>query len=186
MKYILLFFSSMLFSQLPINHAVTMEICDSNNDNMETINLSDANSLISTNSSYLFSYFSTLSNAQNNINSLPSIQVINGSKTFYARVVEQGGNIDYASIFFDLKNCTMNVSPTTNKQKSLVFPNPATDFINVTSEKNSNLKEIFSFDGKKLKSSYENKISVAELKSGIYFLKIIKENGVETIKFIKK
>ena len=184
-RFLFLFTSQFLFSQLNINHNVILNICDNNLDGIEIIDLNTSIPLISTDQTYIYQYFNSNSNAQNNINPIPNINVVTSNKIIYVRISAPSNKVDYAQIQINLLDCTMSTSEN-NKRKSSVFPNPTTDFINIKSEEKSILKEIFSVEGKKIKESYLNKISISELKSGIYFLKINKSKDSETIKFIKK
>lgn len=73
-----------------------------------------------------------------------------------------------------------------------VYPNPATDFINIKTYNNRNLQiEFYSLSGTKLKQcdnfASNQPISISDLKSSIYLVKIsTEENQIETIKLIKK
>lgn len=71
-----------------------------------------------------------------------------------------------------------------------LFPNPTDSYINITSnfDKPFDVK-IFSIDGREVKPELENQstIDVSDLKSGMYVVKFIAENGeyLETLKFTK-
>ncbi|WP_396212342.1 choice-of-anchor J domain-containing protein [Flavobacterium sp.] len=74
----------------------------------------------------------------------------------------------------------------------IVGPNPATDVVNI-SAKNSNTintVEITDINGRIVKNETVNattsQINVADLNSGVYFLKASSENGVGTTKMVKK
>lgn len=78
-----------------------------------------------------------------------------------------------------------------------IFPNPATDYINlavkfVNTAKNVNI-EMIDFSGKVVYtaqmqnvSEQSNKISVANLAAGVYAIKVTTENGMMTRKFVKE
>ncbi|MDW9381874.1 T9SS type A sorting domain-containing protein [Chryseobacterium sp. JV558] len=80
---------------------------------------------------------------------------------------------------------TLGISSVT-KKKFIIYPNPASDFIQIeTTEK---LKEvnIYSATGQKVLTSQELKIPIRALSSGVYFVEI-KTNGGSTIhKMVKK
>lgn len=76
-----------------------------------------------------------------------------------------------------------------------IFPNPATDNLNITSNNNSkiNLIEIYSINGQKVKSFSDNQINhflrfnISDLSVGSYFIKIFNNNElVQVTKFIKQ
>ena len=76
-----------------------------------------------------------------------------------------------------------------------VYPNPATNVINVVNPANTSaLKvEIFDVNGrvvasddKALENSTEGSISIDHLETGIYTLRVYGENGQKTFKIVKK
>lgn len=70
------------------------------------------------------------------------------------------------------------------KENINILPNPATNYINLS--KSAKSIEIYSFDGKLVKSikDYQtnNKIDISQLKPGLYTVKF---NGTQTSKFVK-
>ncbi len=74
-----------------------------------------------------------------------------------------------------------------SKNDVKIYPNPAKDFINVTSKKEINSIEILEQSGKKISESKELKINVSQLPKGIYILKIKFTNESSSIqKLIKQ
>lgn len=73
-----------------------------------------------------------------------------------------------------------------------VGPNPATDVVNISAKNNNiiNSVEITDVNGRVVKNITINattsQINVADLNSGVYFLKASSENGVGTSKIVKK
>ncbi|OWK74564.1 hypothetical protein CBW16_03925 [Flavobacteriaceae bacterium JJC] len=82
--------------------AATEKICDVNNDNTETINLSDYLALFSTASGTSVTYFNTAADAQNNQNAISANPIITGDRTFYYRINVPGfcANIATLNILF--------------------------------------------------------------------------------------
>lgn len=83
---------------------------------------------------------------------------------------------------------TQGVLVTVNKISKAtvtVFPNPATEQLNIsTSEKISNYN-IFNIEGKAILSGKDSKINTSELAKGIYILNINTSEGSSFVKFIK-
>jgi hypothetical protein len=75
-----------------------------------------------------------------------------------------------------------------NESRTTIYPNPATNVLNVISEKEIRNVEIYNVQGQLVKSISDNvnSIGISELNDGIYFVKIYTENGTATHKFIKK
>jgi hypothetical protein len=84
------------------------------------------------------------------------------------------------------------LSPTGIKEHNSsdirLYPNPATDLLSISSEKEIQHAEIMNIDGQLVKSisGQFNSIGISDLSNGFYFVKVYTENGTETIKFIKK
>ncbi|MBB5332801.1 SBBP repeat-containing protein [Chryseobacterium koreense] len=98
-----------------------------------------------------------------------------------------------ADIFVQkLNDPSQNLASSENAIKSnlRIYPNPATDFLNIQNPGNLKISkaEILDLNGRLIKNTtIENtKISVEKLPKGMYFLKIITEKGIENLKFIKK
>ena len=70
-----------------------------------------------------------------------------------------------------------------------IYPNPTTDFINISSKEKINTAEIYDINGRILlkTNKVEDKIFLENLNAGIYLLKLQFENGsIETQKIIKR
>ncbi|MGB0881941.1 MAG: DUF4886 domain-containing protein [Vicingaceae bacterium] len=70
----------------------------------------------------------------------------------------------------------------------LLFPNPATHNIEINTDVNYNSISILDFTGREIKqiSSQQTKIDINDLKSGIYFLRLIGKENTLTKKFVKE
>ncbi|UHO38668.1 T9SS type A sorting domain-containing protein [Chryseobacterium capnotolerans] len=75
-----------------------------------------------------------------------------------------------------------------SKDKIQVFPNPVSDFIQISGIKDGQIIQIYNIDGRLVKSEiFNSKIDVSELTSGAYVLKITtREFQFYEFKFIKK
>ena len=83
------------------------------------------------------------------------------------------------------RDLTMNTAETVDKESFVIYPVPAADEINIRGIKNSENYQIFSADGRIVKTGKvvpNATINVAELVKGSYILK----TGDKTAKFIKK
>lgn len=67
-----------------------------------------------------------------------------------------------------------------------IYPNPAKDFITITSEKALKSIEIYDALGRLIKTNSSNKINVSQLSKGNYLLKIKTDSGEVIEKFIKE
>jgi hypothetical protein len=93
---------------------------------------------------------------------------------------------------FHVDLCAHKVAedPTTiqsPKRETSIYPNPSTDQIFITSEKDINYVEILDATGKILHSGTEMLIDISSFPSSIYFVKIVyKDQSIDTEKLIKK
>lgn len=91
-----------------------------------------------------------------------------------------------SAYIFTSTNLATNES-NLSKNNVKIYPNPAKDFINITSQKEINSVEILDQSGKRISESKELKINVSKLPKGVYILKIKFLNGSSSIqKLIKR
>jgi Secretion system C-terminal sorting domain len=92
----------------------------------------------------------------------------------------------YCKYFADENGQLGTNKPNKIAQESMViWPNPATSKISVsTTAKISNI-EVFDLTGKKVLSSKSNEIDIAALQKGLYLIKANTQNGSQTQKFVK-
>ena len=69
-----------------------------------------------------------------------------------------------------------------------LFPNPAKTILNINSKEFVSQVEIYSLTGARVKdikpSSKKIKLSISDLKPGIYFVKVYSEKGITTSKLV--
>ncbi len=69
-----------------------------------------------------------------------------------------------------------------------LYPNPATDVINITSKSQNGSIEIYNITGKQVLSKNlglgKNTVNVTQLKSGVYLARLVSDSNVETKKLI--
>ncbi|MDO5655522.1 MAG: choice-of-anchor J domain-containing protein [Flavobacteriaceae bacterium] len=70
--------------------------------------------------------------------------------------------------------------------KIKLYPNPATDFIQIATDETFIKAQIIDVNGKLIQESTTKSISVSHLQKGIYFVKIFTENKIVSEKFIKR
>lgn len=108
-----------------------------------------------------------------------------------------GGTNNQDGIVIDDINVSGMTTSVANQQPATnlytVFPNPAQDFLNISSERNElfDRTSIFSLDGKLIldnrSSSNSANIEVSSLVSGVYILRVVSATGrVQVIKFRKE
>lgn len=71
--------------------------------------------------------------------------------------------------------------------KVSLYPNPASDVVNINSQRNLEKIEIFNVTGRLVKTTMENlnSVDVSSFKKGVYFAKIYQDGAVSTKRFLK-
>lgn len=129
-------------------------------------------------------------------------QVLAGGEQMYyfAYDISSFAGADSLMIAFRHHNCTdenfivldeINVTNTLginlNVIETAVFPNPATDVLNIKSEEEIAVARILTLDGKVVKTVSNGTIDVSELTSGMYFYNVETISGkLATGNFVKK
>ncbi len=118
--------------------------------------------------------------------------IINGltaGTTYYLRAWDYGNDNFGVSPFYLREDTTVGI----NDHESLSFkyyPNPATDFINVTDNSNIHEISIVNLMGQEVKKatpeSREVSLNIANLKQGIYLMKVRVGDKTSIVKIIKK
>lgn len=148
------------------NQALT-QIFVGGNDTLEILNLkNDTNTIIT-------DFF-----AENNPN-LTCIQVDDAS---YSNT--NWTNIDATASFSE--NCGYTLSNEVFQESNFsIYPNPVSDFLNITSDFDIESICILDIQGKELLKSISTKLDVSQLKTGIYFIRINSSNNNTIKKIIK-
>lgn len=85
-------------------------------------------------------------------------------------------------------SATTGILLTANEKELILFPNPASNVLNILSNENTTI-EIYSLDGRLIESHKVQgnlTLNVADYKNGIYFVRSIDENGnLSQQKFVK-
>lgn len=110
----------------------------------------------------------------------------NGS---YLQLISTSLDNNLASSWIASSSALANDGFNYNSASVTIYPNPATSFLNITSQTTMNKMEWYNIDGKFIKSlevnSNEVQTDISEFSLGLYFIKIYTENGVTTSKWIK-
>jgi hypothetical protein len=118
--------------------------------------------------------------------------------TFTNMKVPAGGKVSIAQHDASLRLYSAEVKiktiTTLNKniedgQNLVLFPNPTSEFLNVSNAKNAQLS-VYSIEGRILRTNYSKtdnaKIDVSKFKSGSYIIRITKDNLITNYRFIVK
>jgi hypothetical protein len=72
--------------------------------------------------------------------------------------------------------------------ETAIYPNPATDMINISTDNQVQRVEIFNMQGQlvKVETGEVTRVSVKDLANGLYTLKLTTDNGTSMHKIIKK
>ncbi|KMQ62131.1 hypothetical protein ACM40_07415 [Chryseobacterium sp. BLS98] len=100
---------------------------------------------------------------------------------------QQQGDV-YLSVYMQGKsNAALDVKDIKTVDVS-IYPNPASDFVNIRSKTDVASISLFSIDGKKLAKTHgENRIDISAYSTGVYFLNIVLKDGITfKHKIIKK
>ena len=132
----------------------------------------------------------SISNDLNNTSSLKDVEIPTGTTSITWTITDEAGNKNTCSY-----TVTVNVSSGTDELISLneikIYPNPASDFVIVESEKLKIYQiEIFDITGKLVKNCTINEnlqsFDISNLEQGIYFVNVKTNNVNRVFKLIKK
>lgn len=98
------------------------------------------------------------------------------------------GSSDLGVVTYDLNFSQLSTNePALVKNNIILYPNPATEVININTDKKINKVIIYDATGRLVKTSYESKIPVTDFKSGIYVVVAeFADRSIINTKFIKK
>lgn len=162
---------------LAIDSANNIYVADTGNQNIRKIT---ASGLVSTIAGTIFGYLDgegTVAQFKN-----PYCITVSNDGTLF--IADTGNN--------RIRKITNTTLGTTNEIVTnniiQIYPNPTTNFINISTKKKITSAEIYDINGRQLlkTNNVENKISVENLPNGMYLLKLQLENGAtKTEKIIK-
>jgi hypothetical protein len=79
----------------------------------------------------------------------------------------------------------VNISETANRINSTIFPNPSTNYIEVSTDGFINRIEIFSIEGKLIDTYKTNTVDVSQMPIGQYIMRIETDQGRAVHRFEK-
>ncbi len=110
-----------------------------------------------------------------------------GTYDFGVYAQEGGWNFNWFSITYTGLKSAQTFTPEKVEQKELhIYPNPATELLNISGVDDNAILEIYSIAGSKIKSGRGNSINTSDLYSGTYILNIKTKESVKSVQFIKK
>lgn len=112
---------------------------------------------------------------------------IHAIKVFDNNIIVYGDGPTTEIVKYLLNTATLSTTETAKNNPEIIFESPVKQDLVYQSKEKINKIEIYSADGRLLKSVKENNSDVSELSKGIYFVKAIFENGkILTKKLFKK
>lgn len=144
---------------------------------------------------YSFTWFKNLDQKMNvtsadlNFNSVEESDYAIYTAEAYANSVLDNNVPFYLSLFRELISLVKVLATSENPDlKGIsIYPNPATDHINILNVKTKIEKVvIFDLSGKQMLSDNKEKINVSRLPSGVYMLSVKTDSGIKNFKFIKQ
>ena len=111
---------------------------------------------------------------------------------FYTTDMEMDGDMDIANCYFNriawLENLTiLSTNESSIEEDIIIYPNPTAGLVKINSQNEIRKIEIYNNIGQLLVSNFGQKeIDISTLNRGIYFVKILSENGQTEIKKVIK
>lgn len=130
-------------------------------------------------------------NSSTNNNRVAFIKVINGEHDWYGdtELYDIGYANEIQKFFRGEQPTNVGIENVSNI-KCKIYPNPASDIVNITSKQNINKVELYNTAGALVSSTQATnnicKINVNTLKPGIYLARIYTEKGISTNKIVIK
>lgn len=153
----------------------------------QSFNAGDALSALTVNGSNIKWYASAVDAALHQ-NELPAQTLIVNNTTYYATQTVSG--CESTSSFAVLAyNVSLGTEQAAGHLKIQIYPNPARETVAFTGNAKISRVVIFSADGRKAAEKTLNadrKINIQDLTQGIYLLQIFTDEGIQTVKLIKK
>jgi hypothetical protein len=118
-----------------------------------------------------------------------------GAYTTLINLTDNNGAFPQNGSLLEVKNITSGITKIVNKSKFMLYPNPATNMVNLSFDNQATEQaeiQIFNIIGKEVISENATvgngkvvSINVEMLSPGMYFVKVITNNNMYVEKFIK-
>ena len=119
--------------------------------------------------------------------SVAEVVVPNGSSEVYAVVLEL--NSGFAQDISVVKHSligTSGISETAHLNSLMLYPNPATNRLNIITKQRVAMVEVYNLHGQLQMVSKSPEIDITSLGVGVYFVKAYSAEGYSTQKFVKE
>jgi hypothetical protein len=137
----------------------------------------NSNPLFVSTSNFQLSAGSLAIDSGNNLSSYGTTDLL-GNQRIYNTTVDMGA-YEYGS--------SLGTHSFTDFINFIIYPNPTSSILNINSNEEIKLIEIYSLEGKLIFSTIENKIDISNLKSGLYVIKVTNsKNEIGVKKLIKE
>ena len=153
----------------------------------QSFNAGDALSALTVNGSNIKWYASAVDAALHQ-NELPAQTLIVNNTTYYATQTLSGCE-STSSLAVLAYNVSLGTEQAAGHLKIQIYPNPARETVAFTGNAKISRVVIISADGRKAAEKTLNadrKINIQDLTQGIYLLQIFTDEGIQTVKLIKK
>ena len=129
------------------------------------------------------SYYSSASDASIDNNQLPNNTALINGRTYYGVSFSNGCRSTSFAVTITIG--TLSNSDFDGNLKFNLYPNPATNLVNIELATELKSVEIYSLQGQKVLSSNKNQVDVSSLSKGMYMVRVEDvESGVSTQKLI--
>ncbi len=103
--------------------------------------------------------------------------------------IQTCGELEYGEVEDYKVNITSTLSTSEFSENNIqIFPNPAVDVLNITKVSNNATFTIYNVAGQFISKGKvtNNKVNVASLAKGVYFIEVSEKGATSKMKFIKK
>jgi len=167
------FASNNMLTNIDLSPYPLVFFAHADSNNLQTFNIKNGNNV-----NFLDTfYFSAVGN--------PNLTCIQVDDTAYSN--STWTRIDSIASYSTNCNYVTSLEESTIENKLNIYPNPSSGIFNISTMENVQAVEVYGMNGQQIKgiSIRENEINLTEYPNGIYFVRVIAENGLITKKLIK-
>ncbi|MDF1673683.1 MAG: T9SS type A sorting domain-containing protein [Vicingaceae bacterium] len=115
-----------------------------------------------------------------------TLSVDAGSGYAGGEAFQSGTSVDPLDVDFEVDISAATSIDEIKGSTTTVYPNPATNVLNISTNEVIKSIEIYSVNGALVKTVSTKAIDISELNNGMYFLSVLTESGVTQTRFIKE